>query len=88
MSYNFGLSDNDGGSVGDNGSVDSVDGVGNRGMDCMGNHGGGVGNNHGAVGNHGGVHGVGNHGGGVGDHGSSVGDDGRGGDLVVDEGSH
>ena len=65
MSYNFGLSDNDGGGVGDDGSVDSVDGVGNRGVDSVGNHGGGVGNNHGAVGNHGGVHGVGNHGGGV-----------------------
>ena len=65
MSYNFGLSDNDGGSVGDDGSMDSVDGVGNRGVDSVGNHGGGVGNNHGAVGNHGGVHGVGNHGGGV-----------------------
>ena len=58
MSYNFGLTDNDGGSVGDDGSVDSVDGVGNRGVDSVGNHGGGMGNNHRAVGNHGGVHGV------------------------------
>merc|ERR1711949_60100 len=35
MSYNFGLSDNDGGGVSDNGSVDSV---GNRGVDSVGGH--------------------------------------------------
>ena len=35
MSYNFGLSDNDGGGVSDNGSVDSVDGVSHGSVDSV-----------------------------------------------------